>query len=1186
MTAFSRHFLSIEMKQAARFVPLHFNKVTAFWAALVFGCAVSVGFAAEITLPGTGNQSTTTDPAISGGITGADSVLKNSTGEFYLDLTNNTYTGGTTITAGTLRIKYSTSVGTGPINIGAEGTLLVNNQLRKTWNNPFDRTVTGAGTILYTEQVDMFGDLSGFSGTIDQRSQHSIFSPTSGNAANVLIKNINVFCPVNNATNPDDRIVQIGMINSGSGEIRPSSDAGTNGTVILQVGSNTLGDGTYAGSIMETEPNSKKLGITKVGSNTWTLTGGNLSYSGPTTVTAGKLVISNTTANLANTTVTITGGELDNSGKITNDITLTGGTLTNRGTVGAVNVTSGTSTIANSGTVAGTVTVKNGATLIGGTLGDVKVESGGAFKLNAGTAVVDLDDAAYYVSGGQEVFNANCKITGTGTIYGSYQNTGGSINLKGDLSEFTGDYIINTAWNRGTNFQDNAANATGVHVKFEGSGTPLLTLVPGSTVNVGMISGPVGEIRPQAGGASSDVATLIVGNDTNYEDHTYGGTIIKNANSGKEIGITKTGTNTWTLTSSGLTYGGPTAINGGTLEFTSTAALSNSAVTLTGGTAAAPATLKNAGTITKAVTVSNATNAAINNTGTLTNGVTLSGASTALTLDGTVSLNATAGTLTTLNVNSGTTTLNALKNNVKQISTINVANGAELTFTVQNGLGSNKFVPSIVLNGGTLKSGFDGYANLGPVTLNGGEITDDPAKRTTSDYQNYGSLLFSSAINVTDDASITAGKIMIRHPGSSDGGAGKFTVADGKTLTVSSEIRLSDSNNVASSLEKLGPGNMVLTKDAKLTGAQNGSKVKVTAGKLTVTQGANLGTVPIELSGTTLELSNTGSGASNFTFGSTVSGTGTISHKSTINNTASYPTITGNLSGFDGTLALNGTSVVLQSGQTMSNVVITNPNELCPVNSQSVALVTGTSGSIRPGGATASVATLVVGRDAPDEVGAFGGRIWNHSNGKTQAITKTGTNKWILNRNGDLEYTGATLVDGGTLQIGDATHATKLAGSVVTVADGGTLVNFGTISKSVTIEDGGTYIGMKDSTAPGGITFDDGSTLGFNLDSWGITVNTLDLTGSTFGDTTVYVSSEADPSTIYGKTYDLFETSNANILDKLTIASNLPGVLWNVTYANDLVTLSAVDSGAVPEPATWLLLVMGLGGLLWFRRKK
>ena len=100
--------------------------------------------------------------------------------------------------------------------------------------------------------------------------------------------------------------------------------------------------------------------------------------------------------------------------------------------------------------------------------------------------------------------------------------------------------------------------------------------------------------------------------------------------------------------------------------------------------------------------------------------------------------------------------------------------------------------------------------------------------------------------------------------GSSDGGAGKFTVADGKTLTVSSEIRLSDSNNIASSLEKLGPGNMVLTKDAKLTGAQPGSKVKVTAGKLTVTQGANLGTAPIELSGTTLELSNTGSGASNF----------------------------------------------------------------------------------------------------------------------------------------------------------------------------------------------------------------------------------------------------------------------------------------------------------------------------------
>ncbi|MGN1274138.1 MAG: beta strand repeat-containing protein, partial [Thermoguttaceae bacterium] len=724
------------------------------------------------------------------------------------------------ITAGALRVKNNNSVGTGTINIGADGTFIINDELRKIHSTQFTRTITGTGTIQYTRQVDMNGDLSGFSGTIDQKGQHSIFSPVSGDASNVLIKNINVFCPVNNT----DMLVKIGMINSGSGEIRPSSDAGTSGTVILQVGSSTAGNGTYAGSIMETEPNSKKLGVTKVGSNTWILTGGNLSYSGPTTVSDGMLQLGTEailTTKLTNSAVTVSGGELRNYGSISKAITLTGGTLRNFGTIGDVNVTSGAPTIANNGSVTGTVTISSGAALHGGTLNDVKVLTGGSYYNDAGTSTVDLADGAfYYMSGGQHVFNVNSKITGSGTIYAS--STADALELHGDLSEFTGTYIIDRKWNRGSNLGDNSANAPGMHVVIQrtsGSGDPLLTITPGSTANVGMISGTVGEIRPQAGGASSDVATFIVGNDTNYEDHTYGGTIIKNANSGKEIGITKTGSNTWTLTNASLTYGGPTAINGGTLEFTSTANLPNSAITLTGGNASAPATLKNAGTISKVVTVNNATNAAINNSGTLTAGVTLSGASTTLTLDGNVALNATAGTLTTLNVNSGTTTLNALKNGVRQIATINVANGAELTFTVQNGLGSNKFVPSIVLNGGTLKSGFDGFANLGPVTLNGGVITDDPEKRTTSDYQNYGSLLFSSAINVTDDASITAGKIMIRCPGSSDGGAGKFTVADGKTLTVSSEIRLSDSYNVASSLEKLGPRNMVLTTDAKLTGA-------------------------------------------------------------------------------------------------------------------------------------------------------------------------------------------------------------------------------------------------------------------------------------------------------------------------------------------------------------------------------
>ena len=148
MTAFFSHFFSVETKKSAHIVPpLHFNRLAAFWAALVVGCAASVGYAAEITLPATGNQSTTTAPAISGGIIGADSVLKDSTGEFYLDLTNNTYTGGTSITAGALRVKNNNSVGTGTINIGSDGTLIINDELRKIQNTQFTRTITGTGTI-------------------------------------------------------------------------------------------------------------------------------------------------------------------------------------------------------------------------------------------------------------------------------------------------------------------------------------------------------------------------------------------------------------------------------------------------------------------------------------------------------------------------------------------------------------------------------------------------------------------------------------------------------------------------------------------------------------------------------------------------------------------------------------------------------------------------------------------------------------------------------------------------------------------------------------------------------------------------------------------------------------------------------------------------------------------------------
>jgi len=1450
-----------------------FNKnLRAFLAALAFSTMPAFVCAETFTLPATGTQSTTTEPAISGGITGANSVLKNSDGEFYLDKTNNSYTGGTSITAGSIKITNNNSIGTGTINIGASGTL----SLGSSSTLDFTRNISGSGTVKLGGTVNWTGNATAFAGTVNMNGKSIVFKNTNASSSAILYQNPDIFCLAANTS--------AGMI-TGGGTIRPSNTGTYGGYHVLTLGRDKADEnGIFSGQIIDQDKYYQS--ITKTGSNTWTLSGTNFSYSGPTLVQGGKLVFSNKSASLANSSVTISGGELSNAGTIAKTITMTGGTLTNSGKVPAINVTSGSATIANSGTM-GTVTVSSGAKLY---------SSNGTFD-------VVLPAGATLYGNAEFILDATHKITGAGTIYA--WGARDSQKLAGDLSGFTGTFVIERDRNRGTNLQDAALNVAGTHIVIQKtgsvstSGDPLLTVNPGATAYVGMISGSLGEIRSANTGVWNQTAVFVVGNDTNYTDHTYSGKIVSHTATNNVTAVTKTGSNTWTLTSAdGLTYSGATTINGGTLEFTSTAKLPNSAITLTAGTATVPATLKNAGTISKVVTVKDATNAAISNTGTLTAGVALSGTSTTLTLDGTVALNSSGGTLTTLNVNSGTTTLSAtattkltnvnvakaatlsftdpnalsyvpaialsggtleLRNNAsantsfavpstitgtgtishvaklttsyptvtgdlsgftgtfalnnssailnssksmasivftdpnefcpvntqyvglvtgtstsakirpsgsttqgytllvigrdaanetgtyagqianqntnlsitktgsntwvltnatgltysgttainggtleftstatlpnsqikltagtatvpailknagtitkavvildatnakvnntgtltggvilngasttltldgtvsldassgkgtlttlnvnsgtttyyateKKVTTINVAKGATLTFDKQNGLGNNMQIANIVLNGGTLKSNFDGFANLGPVTLNGGEITDDSTKRTTENYKNYGSFLFYSGVNVTDDAKITAGKFMIRGAGAADGNVGKFTVAQGKTLTVSSQIRLSDSNGTPSSLEKLGAGTMVLTDTAKLTNCASNSTLKVSGGTLAVTSlnaeySGWTGGIPVVMNGGTLELRNTATNAAAFDVKSKVTGSGTISHVTTTKTYTTFPKITGDLSSFTGTFALNGTSAVLSSSQSMANVVFTNPNEFCPVNTQSIALLTGTSGTIRPSTATSTegkVATLVVGREGADETGTFAGSIIDFNNNGTQftqAITKTGSNTWVLTGS-NLTYSGPTNVNGGILQLGTESIKTNLTNSAVTVSGTGTLinygtiakpvtvnetgilVNYGTIAKAVTVEEGGTYAGMQGSTTTAGVTFNDRAALAFNLDSW---TNPLDLRNSTFGLTTIEIFSEEEPKSLCDS-FDLFKTDDENILSKLTISSHVEGVTWITSYLDGLVTLTGNDSSGIPEPATWLLLVLGFGLLIW-----
>jgi len=110
---------------------------------------------------------------------------------------------------------------------------------------------------------------------------------------------------------------------SGSGIIEGFNGAGTKNIVVGNNNATSL----FSGSILNTDPAAANgpLGITKVGTGTFTLTGTNI-YTSPTTVNAGVLAIAGdgSISNSASITVT-TGGLLDFSGHTGGGATLGGG---------------------------------------------------------------------------------------------------------------------------------------------------------------------------------------------------------------------------------------------------------------------------------------------------------------------------------------------------------------------------------------------------------------------------------------------------------------------------------------------------------------------------------------------------------------------------------------------------------------------------------------------------------------------------------------------------------------------------------------------------------------------------------------------------------------------------------------------------------------------------------------------
>ena len=318
-------------------------------------------------------------------------------------LTGNTFTGGTTISNGAVHLTAAAAIGnpvglgTGPVTLLSNATLYavgaagspfpIWNSLANTITIPAGQTatiygpqngalqanITGRGTLCYNTTYvrgQISGDWSGFTGRI--------FVGLSTTGGNLGITNVagfgHLFCTNNSGTSgpgsgvflynlvPGTPTIPIGELADDGSSTIEATNSGNAGGLAANFAVGGLNTSTnYGGNIID------NVGIIKVGSGSWTLTGATLTYSGQTTVSNGVLALG-ATSTLANSTpITLAaGGTLDVSAS--GMLTLGAQTLQGNGTLNGSLTANASGTVSPGGANAiGKLTVTNNVTL-GGTL--------------------------------------------------------------------------------------------------------------------------------------------------------------------------------------------------------------------------------------------------------------------------------------------------------------------------------------------------------------------------------------------------------------------------------------------------------------------------------------------------------------------------------------------------------------------------------------------------------------------------------------------------------------------------------------------------------------------------------------------------------------------------------------------------------------------------------------------------
>ncbi len=699
------------------------------------------------------NVDATLDPASATGWDGT-SLIKQGAGTLILNA-ENTYTGGTTISDGTLVATNVDALGSGDVTDDA--TLELNT------GGTFDNAISGSGQVVKSgdETLTLSGTNTYSGGTLISGGTlvaSNVEALGTGDVTDNAVLELNTGGDFDNAI-------------SGSGQVEKSGD----GTLTLSgsntyTGGTTINDGTLiatsvdalgSGDVTDNATLALNTGgtfdntisgsgkVEKSGDDALTLSGAN-SYTGGTLISGGTLIASNV--------------EALGTGDVTNNATLelnTGGDFTNNISGSGQVVKSGDETL----TLSGSNTYTGGTTINDGTLVATSVDALGSGDVTD-NATLALNTGGTF----DNTISGSGKVEKSGddalTLSGANSYTGGTLISGGTLVASnvealgSGDVTDNAtlALNTGGTF-DNTISGSGQVVK---SGDDVLTLSGSNTYTGGTtISG--GTL------IASNVDALGTGdvtNDATLELNT-GGDFTNNISGNGQV--VKSGDDTLTFSGSN-TYTGGTLISSGTLVANDVNALGTGDVTDN-------ATLE------------------LNTGGDFTNNISGSGqvvksGDDTLTLSGTNSY--TGGTT----ISGGT----LVATNVEALGTGDVTNNATLELNT-----GGDFTNNISGSGQVVKSGDETLTLSGANSYTGGTLIS-------------GGTLVATSVEALGSGDVTDNAVLELNTGgtfdNAISGSGQVVKSGDKTLTLSGAnsytggTTISGGTLVASNVNALGSGDI------------------------------------------------------------------------------------------------------------------------------------------------------------------------------------------------------------------------------------------------------------------------------------------------------------------------------------------------------------------------------------------